>query len=133
MQVKKPLHHRWLEPLFFQLQKSEQQQLADYIVSSYNAIDYEKLVSFFGSYEKMCLSFASNQGNEYEIKEEFIPGSHRVYIQISSILVRRYRVRSIKEVLHLPEEERIRIANRLSGEYRIPRRYLAKFLRVALK
>ena len=61
----KPLTYIILERLFRDLENREKNQLTDYIISKYNCIDYDRLISFYGSYDKMCLAFASNQGSEY--------------------------------------------------------------------
>ena len=103
----KPLRHKWLQAMFEGLGLEEKQQLTDYIITSYNCIDYERLLSFYdGSYEKACLAFASNQGKEFGIKEEFVPGNHRIYIQLCNLIRRRFGIDHVKDIFSLPLRER---------------------------
>ena len=54
-----PLEYNWLGRWFSELDGVERQQLIDYIIVSYNCIDYEKLFSYYdNSYDTACLAFA---------------------------------------------------------------------------
>ena len=107
----KPLRYAWLRKMFHGLPASEKQQLTDYIITSYNCIDYRRLLSFYdGSYENACLAFASNQGKEFGIHEEFVPGSHKAYIQISSVLRRYFGIENVKDFFAMPQKERNKMA-----------------------
>ena len=44
-------------------------QLIDYIISSYNVLDYTALLSCYKSYEGMLEAFANTKGAEYDLKE----------------------------------------------------------------
>ncbi|MCR5518896.1 MAG: transposase, partial [Bacteroidales bacterium] len=100
------LRHSWLEKMFSPLNEKEKQQLVDYIIAKYNVIDYEALISLYGSYEKACLAFASNQGSEYDIAEEFSPESHRAYLEISQTLLKKHGLSKIKDAIRLPLDNR---------------------------
>ncbi|MBQ9548136.1 MAG: hypothetical protein IJV01_03125 [Bacteroidales bacterium] len=125
-----PLRHQWLEPLFLPLQKKEREQLTDYIITAYNALDYQRLISFYGDHTKMCLSFFSNQGSEYDIRESFIPGSHRQYLEIASFLRKICHYANVKDALRLPEQERRTLADNVISGTRIPPRFVYKYLRL---
>lgn len=75
----KPLNYLILKQLFEHLTKTEIRQLTDYIISSYNVIDYRATTSFYGTYEKMLIAINSNSGSEYDIKEEWNTQSDSVY------------------------------------------------------
>ena len=75
--------------------------MTDYIISKYNCIDYDRLISFYGSYDKMCLAFASTQGSEYDINEVFERGGHNVYPAISSTLLKGFGLKSVKDIFRM--------------------------------
>lgn len=53
------------------LNKKEKSYLIDYVISTYSCINYSKLISYYGSFEKLKIAINSNTGSEYEIKEDF--------------------------------------------------------------
>ena len=124
------LRHACLESLFQALSRSECEQLTDYIIASYNVVDYPRLISFYGNYPQMCLSFASNQGSEYDIQESFIPGSHKVYLEIASFLKEVCGFTHVKDALRLHERERRKLSGTVILGTRIPKKYVFKYLRL---
>ena len=108
--IGKYLSHPRIETLFRCLSLSEKQQLIDYIITIYNCIDYDRLFSLYGSYDQACLAFASNQGNEFSIHEEFTPGSHKAYINISQFLIKKLGFKRVKDVFLLSEEQKRNLA-----------------------
>lgn len=126
------LRHRWLKSMFDGLNMREKQQLVDYIISSYNCIDYSRLLSFYDTYSQACLAFASNQGKEFGLKEEFTPGGHKVYIQISSVLRRQLGFRTVYDIFRLPSEKRHEMALLCFKMTGASRRQLEKFFRITL-
>ena len=125
------LRYKWLEKWFSHLTADECQQLTDFIIVNYNCIDYTGLLSFYdNSYEKACLAFASNQGSEYDIKEDNVRESHRPYLEIPARLREVYGVKDIKMLLKLDEEARREIFIRLLPVTHATKRQLAKYLRI---
>ena len=102
-----PLSEPCLRRLFAKLDYREKNQLVDYIISRYNCIDYSEMFKLYGSYEKACLAFASNQGSEYDMKEDFDPYSHKAYVQMCKYLVSKKGFESAKDVLRLPDDARV--------------------------
>lgn len=126
----KPLRYRWLQTMFDGLDLREKQQLTDYIIVSYNCIDYKMLLSFYeGSYERACLAFASNQGKEFGIKEEFVPGNHKVYIQIKHAVRQYFGISKIKDIFSLPQNERDTMAKFCLKMTGASKRQIVKFFR----
>ena len=123
------LKHDWLERMFAPLSIKEKNQLVDHIIVAYNVIDYKELISYYGSYETTCLAFASNQGNEYDVKEEFVPGSHKVYQEIPKVLLAKHGFKHIKDVMKLPLAKRVNLMYSLEYETRASRQQLCKYLR----
>lgn len=124
----KVLNYKQLERWFEPLAKKEKNQLTDYIISKYNCIDYDRLISFYGSYEKMCLAFASNQGSEFDINEEFEKGGHMVYYRISAALVKLHSFPNVKDVLKLSVSQRVELMNELLYETDAEQWQLMKYL-----
>ena len=123
------LRHDWLEGMFEPLSTEEKNQLIDYIIVEYNVIDYRELISYYGSYEKACLAFASNQGSEHDIEEEFVPGSHKPYSEISRLLNKKYGFTHIKDALRLPLPERVSLMYSLAYETSATHKQLERYLR----
>lgn len=48
----------------------EQEQFLDYIISLYNCVDYQRLIKFYGSLEKMIYAFSVTTGSEFGLKED---------------------------------------------------------------
>lgn len=126
----KPLNHTLLSALFAPLDKYEKQQFTDFVISSYSSVDYEKLISYYGNFGKMCLAFESNQGSEYEIKEEYDPDSHLAYIRLGAAVKKLAPDGDIKTILYAPLEERLSMMNALRWESKATRRQLEKYFRI---
>ncbi|MBR1406479.1 MAG: hypothetical protein IJ578_06060 [Bacteroidales bacterium] len=64
------LNHAVLNQLFEGLRQEEQEQLIDYIIYTYQVVDYQEAIRYWGSYEKMVEAFRISSGSEYDISEE---------------------------------------------------------------
>lgn len=128
--MEKHLNHTMLDRWFNGLDNREKNQLTDYILNAYNCIDYKALDQLYGSYEKACLAFASNQGSEYDIQEDFEAGSDRIYAQIGNVLVSRHGFNNPKEVLSLPLHEQAELFNDLLFETNATERNLEKYFHI---
>lgn len=125
----KPLTHGLLNRLFSELNNDEKNQLTDRIISKYNCIDYESLISFYGSYDKMCLAFASNQGKEYDIEEVFEPGTHLVYPTLSATIHKQFGYGEVKDVFKLSLTDQESLAYSLIRMTGAQRWQIRKFFR----
>lgn len=125
------LKHKWIASLFGRLNDKEKNQLTDYIICKYNCIDYPALLSYYcGSYDQACLAFASNQGSEYDIREEFHPETHTGYLIIPNILRRHFGFNTVYSAIRLPQKDRERLYRRLLCYGKFSRRQLCKYLRL---
>lgn len=127
------LNYKTLERLFKPLRPDEIQQLTDYIISTYNIIDYPAAISWFGSFEKMVAAIDANTGSEYDLRETFVGKSDTVYGQIASRIMDMYPLKSIKAVLAWPPERKLALLESLFRETGIPYPQIAKFLRIKVK
>ena len=126
------LKHSMLDDWFKPLTVKEKNQLTDYIISTYNVIDYQALISYYGDYQSMCTAFASNQGSEYEIKEEFVPGSYKVFLKISSVLREVFGFSNIKDVIRSSAYDRSNLFLPLVIASDAKDRQVSKYLRIKL-
>lgn len=78
------LDYKTQKRIFDGLNKKEKNQIIDYIISTYNFLDYEALIELYGSFEKVLASIDSNAGAEYEIKDDC--GDHSCYQKMLSTL-----------------------------------------------
>lgn len=126
----RPLSYITLDRLSAKLTSEEQQQLSDYIISAYSVIDYEKAVSYYGSYENMVMAVNTAKGSEYDIKEEFLPGSDTVYSRMSALLIKEGIISDVDQLLLLPEERRLELLEPLALATGAGPRKTAKYLRL---
>ncbi len=100
------LRYAQLRRMFEGLSPREKEQLIDFIVITYNVIEYDRLSSYYGSPEKMLLAINSNTGSEYDIKEERHHNPDTSYGQMMNYVVRHHYVTRAKDVLLLPVKEK---------------------------
>ena len=83
-----PLTYLRQDLIFKDLQKEERNQVIDYILSSYNFLDYDAMLSYYGgSFERAILSFRTHAGSEHDIPEDF--EDYSVYVKMMGILRKR--------------------------------------------
>lgn len=128
----KPLNYATLNRLFKPLERSERLQLADFIISTYNAIDYAAAIRYFGSFDKMISSMHLTTGSEYDIKEQFTGKTDVHYNTISSILMQQYGIKDVHSVLYKTNEEKHELFFSIARLTSIPPEYIAKYLHVQL-
>lgn len=121
-----PLHYKHLRRLFRGLSRKEREQLTDYILSRYSPVDYDLLLSFYGSYRTMLEAINANNGNEYDIKEEYNVESHKAYRE----MLRKVAARGgeIKAVITLPFEQKLELTGILLCETSASPEQVRKFL-----
>ena len=122
------LNYRILGRLFRTLDKDEVQQLTDFIISTYNVIDYGAAASWYGSFDKMVAAFDVNTGSEYDMRETFVGKDDRVYGQLAKAVMDRWKLNSIKEVIVWPESRKLEALDLLVRETGVLYVQIAKFL-----
>lgn len=124
----KPLSAAAISGMTANLTDEEKNQLIDRIIVRYQFIDYEALGAYYENFQMMLLSFRSNTGNEYDIDEEFVSGSDKIYYRLLNASEKLFGKDSFKKVLSLPEEKRrinVEVLVRLTGA---SHRQVCKFL-----
>ena len=124
----KPLGGAFVTGMTEGLDEEEKNRLIDRIIARYQFIDYEALGAYYENFQMMLLSFRSNTGSEYDIDEEFVPGSDKIYYRLLNASEKLFGKDSFKKVLSLPEEKRrinVEVLIRLTGA---SHRQVCKFL-----
>ena len=78
------LDYRTQTRIFSGLNRKEREQMLDYIISSYNFLDYNALIELYGSFEKAIIAIDSNSGSEYKLKDD--TGDHSCYQKMLAIM-----------------------------------------------
>ena len=108
-----PLTYPLLNSWFFQLDKTERNQLTDYIITKYSTICHDEAINYFGSYDKLLTAVHSTTGNEYDINEVFVGRRDDVYNRMSATILERGLVKDIQEVITLPYNQKQRLYKEL--------------------
>ena len=127
-----PLGYDFIDRIIKGLSVREIRQLTDFIVVSYNCIDYQDLSSYYSNFETLLIAVHSNTGSEYQIKEEITQGADTIFIRMASVIKKMTHYKDMREVLALPDLDRRRIAWILSAETGATPRQISKFLQISL-
>ena len=123
-----PFNYTLFDRICEGLAAQERLQLTDLIISAYNVLDYDTLLSYYKSYEGMLEAFANTKGAEYDLKEDFDKYSNRNYARIGDFLKERVGISRPKEVLWLPEEQRITLLRQVVADCVAPEYQARKYL-----
>ena len=88
------------------LTREETEQLTDYIISTYNVIDYPAAIRFFDTYPDMLRAISSNIGSEHDLNEIFLGKDDRPYAQMTRVLMTVCGYQDIHEFLPLSVERK---------------------------
>lgn len=110
------------------LRPEEIQQLADYVIETWNVIDFRQAAAYYGNGEAMLRAFHDNTGSEYEIVEDKDKYSDAVYADCTRVLLQQNKIRRVREIPLLPVEEKMALAHlllqRTAATLKQVRRYL---------
>ncbi len=127
----KPLNYSLVENMTAVLSDVEIKQLTDKVITLYNRIDYKSVTSYYKSHTEMLTAFDSNTGSEYDIQEEFSPGSDVIYFDLVRAASNLLQGKSVKSLLALPYKEKNAIAITLMKMTKATRKQVAKFLHLS--
>lgn len=122
------LRYKDIENLFMDLKPAEIDQLTDCIISKYNSIDYQMVVSFYGSFDKMCMAFDSNTGAEHDINEEYNSESDLAYIQLLKCL--KEDGLRVEDIYLMKNERKVHYAKSLLRRTGASNYQIARFLHI---
>ena len=104
----KYLTYKCLTNMIKSLCKEEQEQLIDYIVSTYRLIDFSLAICQFSSMDAMINVLDNSTGSEYDIKETYTKESDLAFCQMIHIL---NKTQLLGKVYNLTNEDRERLVD----------------------
>ena len=81
----KYLTYKILDEVFTPLDAKERKQLADYIVSVYNIVDYGFIKQKWESPEKLSMVLDAVRGSDYDTAEDYSKEDYRHYLQMNAV------------------------------------------------
>ncbi len=126
----KYLSYPLLVKLFRPLNDKEISQLSDYIVVTYNVLDYGGAERFFGSRKNMLEAVHSVTGNEYDLNEVFTGWSDECYQKMTDYLMKTGNYKDIHDIFRIPVEKRLGIMNELLSHIDALPEQAAKYLHI---
>ena len=128
-----PLNYALLHRLFSPLDRKESLQLTDFIINTYNVIDYAEASKYFDTFDEMLIALHATTGSEHDLNEVFIGKSDAHYQKMTTILLREGKVKDIHEILSLSADERFELLLLLQRETQASTEQIAAFLHLPLK
>ena len=129
----KPMNHAVLKRITAKLNEKEIRQLTDFIIITYNVIDYKQALRFFdGSYEHFLTALHSSTGREYDLNETFVGKSDKHYAQMVKVLLKEKQLSDIHDFLAWPDSEKMKLFNILRQRTRALSVQIYKFLHLPL-
>ncbi|MBO4465297.1 MAG: transposase [Bacteroidales bacterium] len=129
----RPMAYMQLKRLFSKLDSKEKEQLTDFIICTYNVIDYTAAIKYFGSYEDMLLAMHSTTGSEHDINEVVIGKSDAHYSRMSSVCLKTHGLKDIHDVLALDNEAKMYVFQLLQAQTDALLEQICAFLRIPFK
>lgn len=126
------LRYAQLSRLMKKLDMSEKEQLTDHIVSVYNPIAYNAVISCYGNLSTMLTAVNSNTGSEFDIKEDRYRFSDMEYQHMMGVINEYTDIRPVRKVAVLDVDEKLRLFHLLQRKVSGTNLQIAKFLRLEL-
>jgi hypothetical protein len=126
----KPIKCLQAKRLLSKLTKEEADQLIDYIITLYSVIDYNELILYYGSYEKMLEAMRSNTGSEHEIQEEWYPESDKSFQEMTDYTITQWPMKIARQVSMLDESSKTHLLYELKQHTSASNRQICKFLHI---
>ena len=124
------VHYAQLDLWMKGLTSDEVQQLADYIITTWNVIDYMGAISYYGDFDAMIRSFHDNTGSEYDIREDKDTYSDSVYADCTRILMSQGYISSVREIPGLSFPRKMDLYKVLSARTTAKPSQLNKYLHI---
>jgi hypothetical protein len=126
------LSYKVLQRLFGPLERKEREQLVDFIISTYNVIDYEEAIRHFGSYENMLEAMHVTTGREYDVNEKFTGWADDGYAKLTQLVLRKTGIKDIHGMFYYSEARRRRLFEYLKDRTSATDQQVANFLRIKI-
>ena len=128
-----PMNYTLINSITRELAPYELSQFTDFVISTYNVIDYPAAIRFFDDYASMLKSIHSNTGSEYDLNEVFIGKSDKPYAQMTQILMDECGFDDIHQILSLDNDGKTELFNILRKQTYVMGAQIARFLHMPLR
>ena len=126
------LSYKVLQRLFEPLGRKEREQLVDFIIVTYNVIDYEEAIRHFGSYENMLEAMHVTTGREYDVNEKFTGWADDGYPKLVQMVLRKTGLKDIHDMFQYSEAKRRKLFDFLKDRTSATDQQVANFLRIKI-
>lgn len=123
-----PLRYVHLKRMMKKLSPKEIEQFVDQVILMYLPFDFDKAISYFGSYEAMINAMHNNTGSEHDLKEPNDRASHMIFKDILAYLGDNMPANQIRRITVLTGNDKSQLARRLRSVFPIGEWQLCKFL-----
>lgn len=106
------INHIRLREMFEGLHEYEKEYLTDYIITSYDLIDKDRLMKYYDNWNQMVSAMHFTAGSEHDIKEEYGHGSDQIYLDMIRYLTER-GFKPVRSVTVLPLNQKLVLAREL--------------------
>ena len=100
----RPLNFTLLKNITKELSAGELQQITDFIISTYNVIDFVSAIRFFDTYADMLTAMHATAGSEHDLNEVFVGKSDKPYAQMTSIILNQTNINDIHQILTMDKD-----------------------------
>lgn len=114
--------------IYNQLIDNEKRQVLDYIVTTYNVIDYLAIRQKWGDYPTVCKMLSMVSGSEFDLTEEAVKEDYRHYYKMIRLAGREGYAMVSKRLNALSPSEQRRLAQIFRYEADASPLEIAKFL-----
>lgn len=101
-----PLNYTILKNITKDLTAKELQQFTDYVITTYNVIDYLSASRFFDTYADMLMSMHATTGSEHDLNEVFVGKSDKPYADMIRIVLKYSPVKDIHQILTMDKDQK---------------------------
>ena len=126
-----PLKYVHLKRMMKKLSRKELEQFIDQVIIMYLPFDFNKAISYFGSYEAMIDAMHHNTGSEHDIKEHNDRASHIVFKDVLAYLGDTMPSNEIRKITVLSESDKCQLARKIRSLFPISEWQICKFLHIS--
>jgi hypothetical protein len=101
-----PLNFMLLKNITKDLSAGELQQFTDFVISTYNVIDYQATVRFFDTYIDMLTAMHASTGSEHDLNEIFVGKSDKPYAEMTRIVLKNAHIKDIHQILSMDNADK---------------------------
>lgn len=123
-----PVDYLFFRGIYNQLIDNEKRQVLDYIVTTYNVIDYLAIRQKWGDYPTVCKMLSMVSGSEFDLTEEAVKEDYRHYYKMIRLAGREGYAMVSKRLNALSPSEQRRLAQIFRYEADASPLEIAKFL-----